>query len=135
VIARDTAAEAWSVARALLARVPDPAIAAAQATFATTESEGQRRMAALTGGDSLEIAPNLWAGYGLVRPGAGTALVGSHDEVAERLREYAALGIEHAILSGQPHLEEAYHVGEGVLPRLAARDLAVVAPHRSPASA
>jgi alkanesulfonate monooxygenase len=135
VIARDTAAEAWSVARGLLARVPEPAIAAARARFASSESEGQRRMAALTDGDSLEIAPNLWAGYGLVRPGAGTALVGSHAEVAERLREYESLGIEHAILSGQPHLEEAYHVGEGVLPRLLRDDLAVVVPHRSPASA
>jgi alkanesulfonate monooxygenase len=141
VIARDTAAEAWSAARALLARVPESAIAAARAKFAATESEGQRRMAALTTGDSLEIAPNLWAGYGLVRPGAGTALVGSHAEVADRIAEYGALGIDHVILSGQPHLEEAYAVGEGVLPLLrrrallSPRDLAVVAPHETPVSA
>ena len=63
--------------------------------------------------DELEIYPNLWAGYGLVRGGAGTALVGSHEEVAERLEEYHAVGIDHAILSGQPHLEEAYWFGEG----------------------
>jgi alkanesulfonate monooxygenase len=44
----------------------------------------------------------------LVRGGAGTALVGSHSEVAERLAEYAKLGITHFILSGYPHLEEAY---------------------------
>lgn len=75
-------------------------------------------MAELTGGDSLEVSPNLWAGFGLVRPGAGTALVGSHAEVADRIAEYHALGIDHFILSGQPHLEEAYRFGEGVLPLL-----------------
>jgi alkanesulfonate monooxygenase SsuD/methylene tetrahydromethanopterin reductase-like flavin-dependent oxidoreductase (luciferase family) len=86
--------------------------------YERTESEGQRRMAELANGDSLEVAPNLWAGFGLVRPGAGTALVGSHAEVAERLAEYRALGIDHFIMSGQPHLEEAYRFGENVLPLL-----------------
>jgi alkanesulfonate monooxygenase len=82
-------------------------------------------MLTLHGGstDGLEISPNLWAGVGLARGGAGTALVGSHDEVAERIKEYADLGIEEFILSGYPHLEEAYWFGEGVLPRLAQTDL------------
>jgi alkanesulfonate monooxygenase len=118
VITRDTAAEAWAAARALLDRVPPAAVAAARERFARTESVGQRRMAELSGGDSLTVAPNLWAGFGLVRPGAGTALVGSHAEVAERITEYHALGIDHFIVSGQPHLEEAYRFGEGVLPLL-----------------
>jgi alkanesulfonate monooxygenase len=118
VITRDTSAEAWAAARALLDRLPPAAVAAARDQFARTESEGQRRMARLAGADSLEVSPNLWAGFGLVRPGAGTALVGSHAEVAERIAEYHALGIEHFIMSGQPHLEEAYRFGEGVLPLL-----------------
>ncbi len=53
--------------------------------------------------------------------GAGTALVGSHSEVADRIEEYAALGIEEFIFSGYPHLEEAYWFGEGVLPELRRR--------------
>ena len=71
----------------------------------------------------LEVSPNLWAGVGLVRGGAGTALVGSHEEVADRIAEYHELGIDEFILSGYPHLEEAYRVGEGVLPVLRARGL------------
>ena len=61
---------------------------------------------------------------GLVRGGAGTALVGSYEEVADRIAEYHDLGLDEFILSGYPHLEEAYHVGEGVLPILRERGLA-----------
>ena len=72
---------------------------------------------------SLEIYPNVWSGIGLVRGGAGTALVGSFTEVADRIAEYAALGFEEFILSGYPHLEEAWWVGEGLLPELRRRGL------------
>ncbi|HVQ91921.1 MAG TPA: LLM class flavin-dependent oxidoreductase [Mycobacteriales bacterium] len=125
VISRDTAAQAWAVADRLLAALDPAAIEAAHQRYSTADSVGQQRMAALHGGrtDQLEIYPNLWAGYGLVRGGAGTALVGSHQEVADRIEEYHALGLDHFILSGQPHLEEAYEFGEGVLPLLRARGL------------
>jgi alkanesulfonate monooxygenase len=84
------------------------------------DSVGQRRMAALHGGrrDKLEVSPNLWAGVGLVRGGAGTALVGDPETVAARMQEYADLGIETFILSGYPHLEESYRFAELVFPLL-----------------
>jgi len=124
-IARDTPEEAWAEADRLLAGLSPDAIAEAQAVQRASQSEGQRRMTALHGGrtDALEIAPNLWAGVGLVRGGAGTALVGSHEQVADRIEEYHRLGIDEFILSGYPHLEEAYRVGEGVLPILRDRGL------------
>ena len=82
----------------------------------------------------LEIYPNLWAGVGLVRGGAGTALVGSHAEVADRIEEYASLGIEEFIMSGYPHLEEAYWFGEGVLPELRSRGATPVQADTVPAN-
>jgi alkanesulfonate monooxygenase len=125
VITRDTSEEAWAVADQLLKGINPADIERMQANLARSQSEGQRRMAELHQGgvDNLVIAPNLWAGVGLVRGGAGTALVGSHEEVAERLIEYSRLGINQFILSGYPHLEEAYWFGEGVLPILARKQL------------
>ena len=55
---------------------------------------------------------------GLVRGGAGTALVGDPDQVAARMREYQELGCETFILSGYPHLEESYRVAELLFPAL-----------------
>ena len=120
VITRPDAADAWAVADDMLAHMSPEAIAAAQADFAATMSEGQRRMAQLHSeqGGRLEIHPNVWSGIGLVRGGAGTALVGSYNEVADRIAEYHELGFDEFILSGYPHLEEAYWFGEGVMPIL-----------------
>jgi alkanesulfonate monooxygenase len=122
LIVRETEEEAWAVANKLIANVSDEAIAAAQRKFAEdSDSVGQRRMSALHGGggrDKLTIAPNLWAGIGLVRRGAGTALVGDPTTVAKRLKEYQALGVETVIASGYPHLEEAYKVAELLFPEL-----------------
>jgi alkanesulfonate monooxygenase len=125
VIARDTGEEAWAQADRLLAGLSAEQIERSQAVQRASQSEGQRRMTELHGGrtDSLEISPNLWAGVGLVRGGAGTALVGSHEQVADRIAEYHELGIDEFILSGYPHLEEAYQVGEGVMPALRRRGL------------
>ncbi|WP_367183164.1 FMNH2-dependent alkanesulfonate monooxygenase [Cypionkella sp.] len=120
VIVRETTAEAWAAADKLISKLDDHTIAEAQKVFARMDSVGQARMTALHGGrrDRLEISPNLWAGVGLVRGGAGTALVGDADTVAERIDEYRRIGVDSFIFSGYPHLEEAYSFGELVLPKL-----------------
>jgi alkanesulfonate monooxygenase len=128
VITRDTEADAWAEASRLLDYLDPAEISTAQQVLAASESVGQDRMRALhasyrQGGPArdLEVYPNLWAGVGLVRGGAGTALVGSHEKVADLIEEYASLGISEFILSGYPHLEEAYWFGEGVMPELRRR--------------
>lgn len=125
-ISRDTSEEAWAVAEKLVSELTPDQIGTATRMHASSQSEGQRRMTALHGGrvDQLEVYPNLWAGVGLVRGGAGTSLVGSHREVADLICEYHSNGFDEFILSGYPHLEEAYWFAEGVMPLLRAKGVA-----------
>ncbi|MCW2784576.1 MAG: ssuD 2 [Marmoricola sp.] len=124
-IARDTSAAAWAEADRLLEHISEEDVARIQGGLKRSESEGQKRMLDLNRGskDNLEVYPNLWAGVGLVRGGAGTAMVGSFTEIADLIEAYQAVGIEEFVLSGYPHLEEAYWFGEGVLPELERRGL------------
>ena len=122
VIPRETNDEAWAAADDLIKHLDDDTIAKAQARMASMDSEGQRRMRALQGAgrsrSQLEVSPNLWAGVGLVRGGAGTALVGDGPTIAARLKEYEALGADTFVLSGYPHLEETYRFAELVFPHI-----------------
>jgi alkanesulfonate monooxygenase len=132
-ISRDTSDEAWAQAGKFIDALDEETVRNAQAGLSRSQSEGQKRMLALHAANradgswhdarTLEIAPNLWAGVGLVRGGAGTALVGSHTDVADRIAEYAEIGIDEFIFSGYPHLEELYWFGEGVIPLLRERGL------------
>jgi alkanesulfonate monooxygenase len=120
VIVRETSAEAWAAADKLISHLDDATIEKIQQRYSSMDSVGQARMAALHGGrrDKLVVAPNLWAGVGLVRGGAGTALVGNPEEVAARLKEYVDLGVDRFVLSGYPHLEESIRFAELVFPLL-----------------
>ena len=120
LIVRETKDAAWRAAEDLIRYADDSAIAAAQKALSQHDSVGQQRMRRLHAGnrEKLEFSPNLWAGVGLLRGGAGTALVGDPAIVAERMQEYADLGIETFICSGYPHLEEAYRVAELLFPLL-----------------
>ncbi|MBD1552636.1 LLM class flavin-dependent oxidoreductase [Pseudomonas typographi] len=123
IFAAATDDEAWAHVERLLDEIPKDAIDRAQRQMAAYESVGQSRQTSLVKGRGrrareLEVSPNLWAGVGLVRGGAGTALVGNYEHVAERIEHYHALGVDCFILSGFPHLEEAIHLGAELLPRL-----------------
>lgn len=124
VIARATEAAARDEAERLLRAVHQSLIDVAQRQLARSESVVQQRMRGLHRGRSvrrvrdLEVHSNIWSDVGLVRGGAGTAIVGSHLQVAERMSEYRAVGVNRFILSGYPNLEEAREVGEHVPPRV-----------------
>lgn len=138
VISRDTEAEAWAVADKLLSWLSPERVQKARELLAKSESVAQGQMSALHAGRAglpasareLEIHPGLWSGYGLVRGGAGTALVGSHSQVADLIETYHRAGFDHFILSGQPHLEEAWHFGEGAAALLRARGALAPVPQR-----
>ena len=123
VIVRERAADARRDAEELISHIDPATVRAAQRSLANYDSEGQKRMCELHNGarESLWLRPDLWAGVGLVRGGAGTAMVGDPPAVAALMREYATLGIDTFILSGYPHLEEAYRFAELVFPLLPLR--------------
>jgi len=125
VITRDRSEDAWAETERFMEQLDDDTLKTVQKTLSRSEAVGQQRMLALHGGkrENLVVAPNLWAGIGLIRGGAGTALVGSHEEVADRIQEYHELGFDEFVLSGHPHVEEAYWFGEGVMPILRKRGL------------
>lgn len=125
VIARETTAEALSAARHLIAPLDEVRLAKARRRDLETtgrDSVGQKRQWELfTNADEDGfVEPHLWAGIAAARSGAGMAVVGSYDEVADRLAAYGRLGISVFILSGYPHLEECENVGRNVSPRLRA---------------
>ncbi|OYU87685.1 MAG: alkanesulfonate monooxygenase [Bradyrhizobiaceae bacterium PARB1] len=124
LIVRETKQEAWDAAQWLLDRMDDTAVAGAQARNASSDSVGQRRMRDIVGTQKpkhareLEVYPDLWAGFGLVRNGPGTAIVGDPETVAARILEYRDVGFDTFIVSGQPLLEETYRVADLLLPLL-----------------
>ncbi|ORM65347.1 alkanesulfonate monooxygenase [Pantoea rodasii] len=124
VIVRETDELAWQAVDALYQTMDEKAIGARQTLEKGSDSVGQSRMSALHHNQKpadprdLEIYPGLWAGIGLVRPGPGTAIVGSPETVERTLRAYQDAGVEVFILSGFPLLEEAYRFSELVMPRL-----------------
>lgn len=64
------------------------------------------------------IEPMLWTGIGRARSGCGGALVGTPDQIIQKLNRYMDMGIRAFILSGYPLIEECELFGKHVLPHL-----------------
>lgn len=125
IFARETEEEAWAEARRLWAGLGASAdhLGGHLTSSKGGDSVGAARQAALRPSHAKNfedyiIGQNLWAGLGLIRPGPTVGIFGSYQQVAERLNEYIEAGVENFILAANPHLEEAYRVGEEVLPLL-----------------
>jgi len=118
VLARPTAEQAY-----LELKQAHETITGTRNNFARTDTEsvGAKRQQQLVQSNRFEdlfVQPNVWAGMSNVRGGPNCILVGSYEQVAQRLQEYIDIGVGHFILASNPHLEEAYRVGEEVLPLL-----------------
>lgn len=118
ILARETEEEAWDVIRRGWDGLPD------EQEREGGDSVGWRRSQEFTAGASdgsfrdLEVSPNVWGGFHRLRPGPAFGLVGDYGQVAVRLDELIALGVDAFILAGVPHPEEARRVGRHVLPLL-----------------
>jgi alkanesulfonate monooxygenase len=121
LVARKTEEEAWRDIRHGFENVSDETRARWRGQ--ATDSVGASRQAALrpteaTRWDDLIVGQNLWGGFNLLRGGPALGIVGSYDQCAAQLDTLIQGGADGFILAGTPHLEEAYRVGEEVLPLL-----------------
>lgn len=119
VLVRPTEEEAWREAWEIISKVDPQAIEQSNLRFANTDATNQKRQNELreqSRDNNFLAAPNLWAGLSTVRGGGAMLLVGTPEQVSDRILEYIDLGISSFILSGYPNLEEAKITGELLLP-------------------
>lgn len=124
VIVRDDEEEAWRAAEHLISSVDRGILNNMNSYFETSDSVAQQRMSQLTK-QSERFGKYGWSGIGQIRKGAGTAIVGTPEQVREGLQEYIDAGVTHFVLSGYPHLEEAERFGNSVLPLFERRTSAI----------
>lgn len=127
VLARPTEEEAWSEIGRAWEAFDERQLAVLYGTNQRGgDSVGARRQEALKANGAsdyrdLIVSPNIWSGFNLLRGGPGLGIVGDYANAAERLDDLIELGVDAFILAGVPHLEEAYRVGEEVLPLVLGR--------------
>ena len=120
MIVRDTEAEAQEYAEYIVSKLDDEygrkiRERALDATSLGVSHQSKNREIADEYG---YIEPGLWTGVGRARSGCGAALVGSTDHVMSKIEAYQKMGIRAFIFSGYPHIDEARHFGQRVMPHL-----------------
>lgn len=120
LIVRETEAEARAWSRHIMSKFDPVRGAALKNASQSSWSLGVRRQNELREAADTDgfVEPLLWTDIGKARSGAGGALVGSADQLVEKLNRYMDMGIRAFIFSGYPLIEEAEYVARLVLPRL-----------------
>jgi alkanesulfonate monooxygenase len=119
LIVRETEEEAWEAANEIISKASPEQRKAAEALHSQTDAANQKRQIELFKNSRDQqhlIGPNLWAGMSALRGGGAVALVGTPEQVSDRIVEFVQAGISSFILSGYPHLEEAEISGRLLLP-------------------
>jgi alkanesulfonate monooxygenase len=118
IIARRTPEEAWNVVRRAWAAIDWDEQERRREGRGRGDSVGSFREAPRRG-QSVEdqIVEGLWGGFGaLGSQGSPLGFIGSYEQAAEVIDGFIDMGVRGFILSSTPALEEAFHVGEEVLP-------------------
>ena len=120
VVVRETEDEARSAAAHLISAVDAATGDAIRSRSLDSTSVGVRRQAELreSAGNDGFVEPHLWTGIGKARSGCGAAIVGTPQQVIDKIHRYEAMGIEAFIFSGYPHKDEAERFADLVLPHL-----------------
>lgn len=120
LIVRDTEAEAKDAAKRLLSKLDVKRAEEIKHRALDSHSAGVMRQDELrkSADADLFIEPNIWSGIGLARSGCGSAIVGSAEQVYEKIQRYIKMGIRAFIFSGYPLIEESHIFAKKVLPQL-----------------
>lgn len=120
VIVRETESEAREAAKSLMKYVEDEKGKEIRERALDAKSYGVSRQT-----QTREMAdeegfaePNLWTGIGRARSGCGAALVGTPDQILEKINRYMKMGMRAFIFSGYPHAEECKLFAKYVLPNI-----------------
>jgi alkanesulfonate monooxygenase len=120
VIARETQNEARAYAQKLISKFD-----AARAADIRARGEDSRSLGVLRQDEFRKTADQdgyaeevLWTEIGRVFSGCGSGLVGSAEQIIEKLNRYMDMGFRAFIFSGFPLIEEANHFAKLVLPHL-----------------
>jgi len=120
IVCRETEAEAWDAAHALVEHVTEKQHEYIRTHFGASEANQRVQELRRTKGELIE--PHLWTGITRARPGAGIAIVGSPEQCAGVLQSFIDLGCHSFCLSGYLHDEEAERFGRLVRPLLVERN-------------
>jgi len=126
MIVRETEAEARAYADKLISKLDAAAGAAIKARSQDSKSAGVLRQDDLRAQSKDDyIEEHVWSGIGRARSGCGSALVGSPEQILQKLNRYMDMGIRAFIFSGYPHEQECELFAKYVLPHLPTCKLAV----------
>ena len=120
VIVRETEAEARAWAKHIMSKFDPVRGQALKDASQSSWSLGVKRQNDLRRDADADgfVEPLLWTDIGKARSGAGGALVGSADQIVEKINRYIDMGIRAFIFSGYPLIEEAESFARLVLPHL-----------------
>ncbi len=132
VICRETEREAQEAARQLVSRLDDQTASSLKHRSMDSRSLGVQRQNELRAEADQDgyIEPCIWSGIGRGRSGCGSAIVGTPDQVLEKIKTYTQMGMRSFIFSGYPHLDECNLFGRHVLPELKTCQLSTVQQRR-----
>ncbi|HVU08967.1 MAG TPA: LLM class flavin-dependent oxidoreductase [Verrucomicrobiae bacterium] len=126
VIVRETEQAARDAATRLMSKFDATKGAEIRARSQDNKSAGVLRQDELRAKSKDDyIEPHVWSGIGRGRSGCGSALVGTPEQILNKLQRYIAMGIRAFIFSGYPHKEEAELFARHVLPSLKTTKLSV----------
>ncbi|GBF50850.1 alkanesulfonate monooxygenase [Leptospira ryugenii] len=120
LIIRDTEKDARDAAKQLLSKINLNEANEIKHRALDSQSAGVKRQDELrkNADTDLFIEPYIWSGIGLARSGCGSAIVGTPEQVYEKIQKYIKMGIRAFIFSGYPLMPESEIFAKTVLPNL-----------------